>query len=180
MSFADLMNQILDSVAVMVNQKRIRIQVNLDNDIPKVVLGDDLRIKQIFMRLLFISLQLTDNGRIMISVNCEKTEDNKAKFTCSVSDTGSGLSQADLDAIYEAYDTYDSRQSSNLKGIGLKFNICKDLLSMMNGDMIIRSIEGVGLESEISFDCDVVDSSPMLELKDKEKRDILIYIKRKI
>ncbi|MBQ3889945.1 MAG: response regulator, partial [Lachnospiraceae bacterium] len=116
--------------------------------------------------------------RLMFSVSCDTNEeDKKARFKIKVSDTGCGLSQVDCNAIFGAYDTYDSRQSSNLKGIGLKFNICKDLLAMMNGDMIIRSIEGVGLESEIAFECDVVDNSPMLELIEKEKRDILIYIK---
>ena len=176
MSFDDLMNQILDSVAVMVNQKRIRIQVNLDNDIPKVVLGDDLRIKQIFMRLLFISLQLTDNGRIMISVNCEKTEDNKAKFTCSVSDTGSGLSQADLDAIYEAYDTYDSRQNSNMKGICLKFSICKELLELMGGHINISSIRGVGLDTTFGFTLDIVDDTPIVSVANSDKIKALVYV----
>jgi signal transduction histidine kinase/DNA-binding NarL/FixJ family response regulator len=176
MSFDDMMNQILDSIAVMVNQKRIRIRVDLDNDIPKVVLGDDLRIKQIFMRLLFISLQLTDNGRIMISVKSEKTEDGRVKFTCSVSDTGAGLSKADLDAIYEAYDTYDSRQNSNLKGICLKFSICKKLLELMGGEIDIRSISGVGLDTTFCFTLDIVDDTPMVSVADSDKIKALIYV----
>ena len=174
----ELLKSVTEIISTHIEKKDLKVRIIIDNNIPKVVNGDDIRIKQVIMRLVFISLSLTDNGRLMFSVSCDTNEeDKKARFKIKVSDTGCGLSQVDCNAIFGAYDTYDSRQSSNLKGIGLKFNICKDLLAMMNGDMIIRSIEGVGLESEIAFECDVVDNSPMLELIEKEKRDILIYIK---
>ena len=175
--FDEILKQVLDSVSAHTKGKDIKVRVKIDHNIPKVLYGDDIRIKQIFMRLVFISLFLTQNGRVMINIECTRNDnDTKAHFDCAVLDTGCGLSEYDLDAIYEAYDTYDSRQNSNLKGISLKFIICKKILELMGGTMDVRSIEGVGLESSFSFECGISDSSPMISLNDSERKNVLIYI----
>lgn len=174
--FDELLKSLIDTMSSNIKGKDIKIRIRVDNDIPKIVNGDDIRIKQILMRLIFISISLTENGRLMLSVKSQRNDDNtKVRFNCIISDTGSGLSQIDLDAIGGAYETYDSRQNSNLKGIGLKFNICRELLEMMNGSLIIRSIEGVGLESEVTFDCDITNPEPMLEVTNASEKKVLIY-----
>ncbi len=174
--FDDLLNRVLGSVAASIGNKDLKMRVKVDHNIPKVVFGDDIRIKQVFMSLVFISLALTDNGRLMLSVLCDRDEEKKvARFNCVISDTGCGLSKYDLDAIYGAYDTYDSRQNSNLKGIGLKYSICREILYLIGGTMDIHSIEGVGLESCFSFECGIVDPEPMIFVEGSEDKRVLIY-----
>ena len=175
--FDEVLKQVLDCLSSNTNGKDLKVRVKIDHNIPKVLHGDDIRIKQVFMRLLFISLFLTQNGRLMINIECKRNEyDTKAFFDCAILDTGCGLSEYDLDAIYEAYDTYNSRQNSNLKGISLKFIICKKLVELMGGSFDVRSIEGVGLESSFSFECDITDKSPMISPIEGEKKNVLIYI----
>lgn len=172
----DILKQVIDSVSEAATEKKLSLKIDIDQNIPKIVFGDGIKIKQIILRLFFISLSLTENGRLMISVKCERDTDNKVvRFVCKVSDTGMGLSVADLNAIYGAYNTYDSKQNSNLKGIGLKFNVCKELLELMGGHLEIDSIEGVGLESRFDFYCDIVDESPMLKIDDAISKRLLIY-----
>lgn len=176
-SFADMIKGLLESISAPVFDKKLKMRIMIDHNIPKVLLGDDIQIRQIFARLIFISLSLTENGRIMINIGSQRDEaNNKVRINCIVADTGCGLAQADLDAIYGAYDTYDSRQNSNLKGLGLKFSICRELLKLMNGTINVKSIEGVGLETTFSFECDIKDPSPMISLDDKSPRKVLIYI----
>ncbi len=175
--FDEILRQVLDSVSASTKGKDLKVRVKIDHNIPKVLHGDDIRIKQIFMRLVYISLFLTQNGRLMINIECQRSEDDRtAHFDCAVLDTGCGLSEYDLDAIYEAYDTYDSRQNSNLKGISLKFIICKKILELMGGTMDVRSIEGVGLESSFSFECGISDTSPMISMPEDARKNVLIYI----
>ncbi len=175
--FDELLRQVVDSISAAMTNKDLKLRVKFDNNIPKIVRGDDVHIKQVLLRLLFISLSLTENGRIMMSLSCDIDEENGvAHMTGTVSDTGCGLAQVDLDAIYGAYDVYDSRQNSNFKGIALKFNICNSLLKLMNGDLTINSIDGMGLESRFSFDCDVVNSEPMVSMENAYQKKILIYI----
>lgn len=173
----DMLKSVTSKFSAQAQLKNLQVHLSIDQNLPKIVYGDDIKIKQILLRLLFISLSLTDNGRLMFKIEAKESERiGKARIFISISDTGQGLSQADLDAIYGAYDTYDSRQNSNLKGISLKFLICRDLLALMNGKLEVRSIEGVGLTSELEFEVDVVDPSPMLVLNSGENKNILIYV----
>lgn len=175
--FDEMLKQVLDSVSTNAGSKDLKVNIKIDHNIPKVLHGDDIRIKQVFMRLAFISLFLTQNGRLMINIECKRNEDDtRAFFDCAILDTGCGLSEYDLDAIYEAYDTYDSRQNSNLKGISLKFIICKKILELMGGSLDVRSIEGVGLESTFTFECEITDKSPMISPVEGDKKNVLIYI----
>lgn len=174
--FDELIKQVIDSTSVTAEGRDIKLRVKIDPNIPRVLNGDDVSIKQIITRLIFISLSLTENGRLMISVDCNLSEDGtRARFTVTVADTGCGLSEVDIDAIRGAYEIYDSRQNSNLKGVSLKFNICQALLEIMGGSLEIHSIEGVGLESVAEFDCSVVESEPMVEILDADNKHILIY-----
>lgn len=175
--FDTLLKQVLSSISSQAQLKDLKIRLKIDHNIPTVLNGDDITIRQVIMRLIFISLSLTENGRIMLQVSTEKIDEERIKFEISISDTGQGLAKADLDAIYGAYDTYDSKQNSNLKGIGLKFQICRDLLKLMNGTLSVKSIEGVGLESKCTFECKVVDPTPVISLENPDdKKEVLIYI----
>lgn len=175
--FSKMIRNILDSLSSPLSAKNLLIRTNIDHNIPKVLYGDSGLISQVFTRLLYISLSLTDNGRIMIDVSSTIDKDtNNAYFECTIKDTGCGLCQADLDAIYGAYNTYDSRQNSNLKGLGLKYNICKELLKLMDGDIQVNSIEGIGLETSFSFCVSIIDESPMISISNKENKRVLIYL----
>lgn len=172
-----LFRQILDAISEQTTQKDLKVQIYIDHNIPKVILGDAIQIRQIFIRLLFISIFLTENGRIMISVNAQRDDEHdKVRFICKIADTGCGLSEADLNAIEGAYNTYDSKQNSNLKGIGLKFNICEEIIKLMNGDIKLNSIEGVGLESLFSFEAFIIDPEPMIRVDGGLQKKVLIYV----
>lgn len=174
--FDELLKQVLQSVSAATKKKDLKIRIKIDHNIPKIVNGDDITIKQVFLRLIFLSISLTENGRLMLTVKAERDEkDEMVHFVCSVSDTGCGLSSNDIRVIDGDFAVYDSRQNSNFKGIGLKFSICKELLNMMNGTLELKSIEGVGLESEFTFDCKIANPEPMIRVEGGSKRSVLIY-----
>lgn len=178
--FDTVLKSVIETTGKNITNKDIKFRTRIDHDIPKVVHGDDIRIKQILMRLMFISISLTENGRLMLDIDSTRNEDEtEVTFKIIISDTGCGLSEIDLDAIYGAYDTYDSRQNSNLKGISLKFNICKELLAMMGGTLKTRSIEGVGLETEIEFTLPIIDKAPILVVNDPYLKNVCIFINDK-
>ncbi len=169
-----LIKGIIRSVASELQRKNLHMDISINHNIPKTLLGDSIKIRQIFLYLLFVSIDSTTNGRIILSIDCENDYENGlSTLKCSIADTGRGLSQIDVHSLFGTYDTYDSRQSSNLKGIGLKFEICKEMLTMMLGNIRVESIEGVGLRSEFQFVNQIVDADPMIKLE--EKPNVLIY-----
>lgn len=176
-SFEKLLKGITRTISEELQKKKLSLDMKIDGNIPKELLGDSVVIRQIFLYLLFISIDFTVSGRIVLKVRCEKDEETGvATFYCMVADTGKGLSQIDIQSLFGMYDTYDSRQSSNLKGIGLQFTICKELLSMMQGDIKVESIEGIGLSTTFTFCQEIVDASPMIRLESEEKPGVLVYV----
>ena len=176
-SFEKLIREIILTVSEDIHKKKLFLDLNINGDIPKELLGDKISIRQIFLYLLFISIDFTSSGRIVIDIDCERDNDaNQAVFRCVIADTGKGLSQVDIQSLFGMYDTYDSRQSSNLKGIGLKFTICKELLSMMQGNIKVESIEGIGLSTTFTFRQQIVDSDPLIHLTDEKKPSVLVYV----
>lgn len=175
-SFETLTKGILRAISEDLQKKYLYLDVKINHNIPKSLMGDSVVIRQIFLYLLFISIDCTDSGRIALEINCENDyENHKAILHCKVADTGKGLSEIDIQSLFGMYDTYDSRQSSNLKGIGLKFSICKELLTMMQGDIRVESIEGIGLCTYFSFCNDIIDPAPMIALEGDTKPSVLIY-----
>lgn len=172
-----LVREIVQSISEDVKKKELYLDFKIDGNIPKLMFGDSVTIRQIFLYLLFISVDFTESGRIILEMSCERDEkDELATLHCTVADTGKGLSQIDIQSLFGMYDIYDSRQSSNLKGVGLKFTICKELLAMMQGDIEVKSIEGVGLSTTFTFCQKIVDAAPMVQLEDEEKPSVLIYV----
>ncbi len=175
-SFEKLVKDIVHAISEELQKKKLYLDIRIDHNIPKLLMGDSVVIRQIFLYLLFISIDCTDSGRVFLEINCENDyENHKSTLRCKVADTGKGLSQIDIQSLFGMYDTYDSRQSSNLKGIGLKFSICKELLAMMQGDIQVESIEGIGLCSYFSFCNDIVDPASMITLEEGTKPSVLIY-----
>ena len=175
-SFEKMVKEIIQTISEDVKKKELYLDFKIDGDIPKQLFGDSVAIRQIFLYLLFISIDFTASGRIILKISCERdVKDETATFHCTVGDTGKGLSRIDIQSLFGMYDIYDSRQSSNLKGVGLKFTICKELLAMMQGDIKVESIEGVGLSTTFTFCQKIVDASPMVRLQGEKKPAVLIY-----
>ena len=88
----ELLKSVTDIISSHIEKKDLKVRIIIDNNIPRVVNGDDIRIKQIIMRLVFISLSLTDNGRLLFTVSCDTDEENN-KGTCedSSGDAEDGL-----------------------------------------------------------------------------------------
>ena len=176
-SFDKLVDEIIRTISEDVQKKKLYLDLTIDGDIPKLLYGDSITIRQIFLYLLFVSIDFTLSGRIVLGIVCKRDNDaGQAVFQCTVADTGKGLSQIDIQSLFGMYDTYDSRQSSNLKGVGLKFSICKELLSMMQGDIKVESIEGVGLSTTFTFCQNIIDDSPLIQLENEAKPNVLICV----
>lgn len=176
-SVYSVLKEVVESISIEVYNKRLNLDIRISQDIPSYLYGDVMFIKQIFLNLLFISLDNTNNGRILFFVSATLNEDNtEAVISCKIANTGQGLSKIDIDSLFGTYSVYDSRQSSNLKGMGLKYSICKELLQLMEGDISVESIEGIGMSTEFWFKNKIVDQRPMISIEDAEHLKILVYV----
>jgi signal transduction histidine kinase/CheY-like chemotaxis protein len=121
-------------------QKKLTLVERLPDDLPALVVGDPQRLRQVLVNLLSNAIKFTARGRVTLAV--ERIEPNRFRF--SVSDTGIGIPQEKLDAIFEPFRQAERSTSREYGGSGLGLAICARLVRLMNGEIWAESEPGSG------------------------------------
>jgi PAS domain S-box-containing protein len=154
----DLSKVVLDSLAPMRERaaaKHLELKVEISPSLPAGCLGDPLRLGQILMNLLSNAVKFTETGRVGLSV---EPIDGKLRFR--VSDTGIGMSEAEISRLFSAFQQADGSTTRRFGGTGLGLAICKRILELMDGQIRVFSRPGQG--STFEFDLPVVrETSPV-------------------
>lgn len=130
------------------------IKLTFSSTSPSIILCDELRVKQILINLVTNSFKFTEKGSIDVKMWIEKTDKNNL-LSCSVSDTGIGMSSKKIDDIFNPFTQIN--RSENSGGTGLGLTICKKLCTLMGGQISCKSTLGKG--SEFTFFIPINNSS---------------------
>jgi PAS domain S-box-containing protein len=140
---SSLLNDVITLVVTRLGEKPITFRLNVSDDLPAKLYGDDLRVKQIFTNLLSNSAKYTHQGSIELSVSCTR-ESNVVWMEVVVSDTGIGIREEDLEKLFSDYNQVDTKANRNIEGTGLGLAITKSLVNMMGGEIRAESEYGKG------------------------------------
>ena len=124
--------------------KQLTLNMNPDKDIPPLLLGDQLRIKQILLNLLGNAIKFTSQGSVTLSTKLLDQHDNVALIQIAVRDSGIGISPESLDTIFKAFTQEDGTISRRFGGTGLGLTISLRLAELMGGTISVESAPGVG------------------------------------
>lgn len=141
---AGLMMDLWNMIYLRVQEKDLSVCFTLDETLPRVLFGDDVRVKQIVTNLLTNAVKYTSKGGIHMSVDYERRSEGALVLVISVKDTGMGIKKEDMGKLFESFQRLDEEKNRNIEGTGLGMNITMSLLSMMNGDMKVESEYGKG------------------------------------
>ncbi len=122
--FRELMTEIISDVSSEYASENTDFFARIDPNIPKTLFGDNIRIKQVFMYLLFSTVHKLPHSRMLMEVKGEvDPATNTVMLSATISESGFGLSEVEIEAMLSAYTRYDSRQKSDYKGMGLELSI---------------------------------------------------------
>ncbi len=113
-------------------------------EVPQIVKGDALRIRQILLNLLSNSAKFTEKGTIALAVNCLDSDDDSIRLQFKVEDTGIGIEPDKLEHIFGSFNQADESTTRNFGGSGLGLAICRQLCHLMGGDIEVVSAPGKG------------------------------------
>jgi signal transduction histidine kinase/CheY-like chemotaxis protein/ABC-type uncharacterized transport system substrate-binding protein len=125
-------------------EKGLRLDVDVDGDIPAVLSGDQLRIKQILLNLLANAVKFTSSGTIAVSAQLRENRDDSVLVQIAVRDSGIGISPQSLDAIFKPFVQEDMSISRHYGGTGLGLTISLRLTEQMGGTIAVESAPGGG------------------------------------
>lgn len=139
---------ILDSISDIFGQriadKGLELKYLIDEDVPHILIGDPLRLRQILMNLTGNAIKFTEKGVIVISVEVEQMATEKIMLKVSVKDTGIGIKQEMLTTIFSPFTQVEPFITRQYGGTGLGLSICKQLVKIMDGEIWVESKEGSG------------------------------------
>lgn len=170
--FVSLLNDLVNMVQRRAEEKGLTFELDVDRNIPSVLCGDEIRIKQVITNILSNAVKYTKEGGIVFSISCNKCEDDgdAVILHVSVKDTGIGIKKEDLDKLFVAFERIEEKKNRNIEGTGLGMAIAESFLSMMGSRLCVESEYGKG--SVFSFDLKqkVVNPEPMGEFDAAFKR----------
>ena len=135
---------IINLLGVSAKEKGLKLELSYDNSLPKFVIGDHARIRQILVNLVNNAIKFTEDGTIIINFDAKQAENNEFLFKISVTDQGIGIPQDKLEKIFHKFDQADISTTRRFGGTGLGLPICKELALLMKGSVGVESSEGSG------------------------------------
>ncbi|MFZ6048684.1 ATP-binding protein [Pseudomonas sp. CR3202] len=148
----DLIQDTLTILAPAAHEKRLELVSLVYRDTPLQLMGDPMRLKQVLTNLVSNAIKFTREGTIAVRAMLEDDSDDElAQLRISVQDTGIGLSDADLRALFQAFTQADNSLSRQTGGTGLGLVISKRLIEQMGGEIGVSSTPGVGSEFWITL-----------------------------
>lgn len=149
LNIRETLEDVLTINAPEAHNKSLELVSLIYSDVPELLIGDPLRIKQILTNLISNSIKFTAQGNITVRVMILDEDDTQATIKFEISDTGIGLSEQEKEKLFQAFSQADSSTSRKFGGTGLGLVISQHLVKAMNGDMSVESSEGEG--STFSF-----------------------------
>ena len=148
-------------------EKNLQLHVDIDKNIPSVLKGDEIRVKQIFNNLLSNAVKYTDKGKVSFVVKGEHRAD-RFYLVVSVEDTGVGIKEEDLEQIFDSFVRLELDKNRYKQGTGLGLNITKQLVDLMDGKLFVTSQYGKGSCFTVEIPQEVVDNTPVGEIERKD------------
>ena len=139
-----LIYDVLDIIKPDLKAMSIKLKTDIDSEFSNNIIGDPLRLKQIFLNLIGNAVKFTNNGSIIISAKVLKQSDTSIDAKFSVTDTGIGIAQENLAVIFDSFQQAQSSTKREYGGTGLGLAIVKSLVQLQGGNIYVESEENKG------------------------------------
>jgi PAS domain S-box-containing protein len=139
-----IVDGVLELLAPRAHAKKLELVGLFGDDVPYGLRGDDGRLRQILVNLLVNGIKFTDEGEVVLRVQCLEKTQHRARLAFAVTDTGPGITLEQQRILFQPFTQADSTVTRKHGGTGLGLAICKRLVSLMGGDIGLESTPGQG------------------------------------
>jgi len=156
-----MFSELVNLIWIRAHEKKLEFKLDISPEIPSMLFGDEVRIKQIITNLLTNAVKYTQKGYISLSARSEIKDSNKVLLTISVKDSGIGIRKEDMQRLFQSFQRVDEGLNAGIEGTGLGLSISHQLIEMMGGKITVDSIYQKGSIFTIQLEQDIVDGNPM-------------------
>lgn len=157
---SSLINDCYNMAASRARGKELEIVVNCDENIPRLLSGDETHLRQVIVNLLTNAVKYTNAGSVTMTVGGEFIE-NRYILRVSVKDTGIGIAKENIPDLFGRFTRFDMTRNRGVEGTGLGLAIVKRLVTLMDGEITVDSEINVGSEFVLTVPQEIVDITPI-------------------
>jgi two-component system sensor histidine kinase/response regulator len=139
-----VVHECLDTVSIVAAEKKLELCLELDERLPATLVGDPSRVRQVLLNLLSNALKFTSRGEIVLRIQLEELQGERARLRFEVQDTGIGIPKDRIDRLFQSFSQVDASRSRKYGGTGLGLAISKQIVEAMGGSMFVKTEEGRG------------------------------------
>jgi len=163
-----MLNDAVMGIRNRVQQKNLELKLEIDENMPSVLKGDEIRIKQILNNLMSNAVKYTERGSITFSAK-GVSDESGFSLIMSVKDTGMGIKKEDMEKLFDSFQRLELSKNRYIEGTGLGLNITQQLVSIMKGTIEVQSEYGKGSCFTVKIPQQIVDDSAMGSLEQKRR-----------
>jgi signal transduction histidine kinase/DNA-binding response OmpR family regulator len=168
-------NDIINMTNAMKNKKNLELVVDIDNQIPKSLLGDEKKIRRVILNLVNNAIKFTDEGGVSIVVGFRR-ENYGINLNITVSDTGIGMDQKSVERLFSSYNQVDTSRRRVNGGVGLGLAISQAMVRSMGGVIRVKSRLKKGTTINVTIPQKVLDEEPIAQFDHSDDRRMLVYL----
>ena len=156
-----IINDVATIIEVKMKEKALKLELDIAEDIPCEMLGDEIRIKQVLLNLLNNAVKFTKKGSITLKMWQEQLGEDEVRIFADIKDTGQGIRQEDIGNLFNSFSQVDTQKNRSIEGTGLGLAICQRLTEAMNGGISVESEYGKGSTFSIHFVNKITNPAPI-------------------
>ncbi|MBO5372593.1 MAG: DegV family EDD domain-containing protein [Lachnospiraceae bacterium] len=167
----ELFRELSEIIRVQLEKKKLDFYLDMDPNLPSVLLGDEKRLKQVFLNILDNAVKYTEEGSVTLSVEREEYNQEEVTVKVKIADTGIGIRKEDMENIYDSFNRMDEKKNAQIAGSGLGLAITKQLVDLMEGEITIDSIYTKGTIFTVIVKQKIAEGKPIGEIDFQKKED---------
>ncbi|MCD7724408.1 MAG: ATP-binding protein [Clostridiales bacterium] len=149
--------------------KGLALRFIVPADTPNVLLGDEVRVRQVLLNILTNAIKYTIKGSVTLTVSYERKENRQLQLTFAVTDTGIGIKEENIGRLFDKFDRVNEEQIHAIEGSGLGLSIVDRLLKLMHGTVKVESTFGEGSTFTVSLTQQIIEDQPIGSLHEERK-----------
>ncbi len=170
-SVRDEIRNVISILNFQARKKGINLITEIDEDVPKYVKADPVRLKQVIINLVNNAIKFTETGSVSVEVSCQEVNNKKRIFLFKVIDTGIGIPEEGVQRLFKSFSQVDISVTRKYGGTGLGLAISKNLVELMNGEIGVESEEGKGSTFWFTAKLEVMSHEEVEALQQQEKEN---------
>lgn len=164
---SSVLNGVVNMIQVKANQKNLNFYVEVDENIPDELYGDEIRIRQVMVNLLNNAVKYTRFGSVWLRLTKEDAGEGTICLKITVQDTGIGIKEEDMGRLFNGFERLDTKENRNVEGTGLGLAITSRIIDLMHGKLAVESVYGEGSVFTVSFPQKVIRPDGIGDFEEK-------------